>query len=220
MENINIAIAEDQKLFRQSLAALIAGVPTFRLTAETDNGNDFLDKLKIAATMPDIALIDMDMPGMNGIQLNLMLHKHYPGIRVIILSVHTQQRLIFKMIEAGACAYLAKNCDKDELILAINTVHTTGFYMNSDALKAIRDASAHKGIKNMTALDDELTTREKEILQLVCRQYSNAEIAAELFLSVRTVEGHRNNLLLKTGCRNTAGLVLYAIRHGIFDIYF
>jgi DNA-binding NarL/FixJ family response regulator len=124
------------------------------------------------------------------------------------------------MINAGACAYLNKNCDAAELITAINTVHQTGFYINTETLRAIQNAAAYrsKAIKSIDAIPIELTNREKEILQLICKEFNNAEIAERLSLSIRTVEGHRNNLLLKTGCRNTAGLVLFAVKYGIFEI--
>ena len=161
----------------------------------------------------------MNMPGMNGIELNEILHAQYPSLKVIVLSVHTQERVIAKMINAGASAYLAKNCNKEELITAIQTVYTTGFYINKQTLIAIQAASAqrNKAIKNLNAPFD-LTSRELEILELICKECGSAEIAEKLFLSVRTVEGHRNSLLLKTQSRNTAGLVLYAIRHQLFEV--
>lgn len=219
MEEIKIAIVDDQKLFRQSLALLIGTTTHFKLVSESDGGNSFLEKLageKPGAT--DIALIDMDMPGMNGIALNKALQQNYPYIKVIILSVHDRPALITQMIDAGAAAYLAKNCDKQELITAIESVYRTGFYFDAHVLNAIRQSANHKiPVKNIDNIPIKLTQREKQVLQLICKEYSSAEIAAELFLSSRTVEGHRNNLIEKIGCRNTAGMVLFAVKYALID---
>jgi DNA-binding NarL/FixJ family response regulator len=108
------------------------------------------------------------------------------------------------------------------LITAIQTVLKSGFYINNDVLKAIQHTSSKKNkpLKNVNTLPIELSAREKEVLELICREYSNVEIAEKLFISVRTAEGHRNNLLAKTGCRNTAGLVLFAVRHNLFEVSF
>ena len=124
------------------------------------------------------------------------------------------------MIEAGACGYLTKNCEIDELVTAINTTHNNGFYFNQDTLAAMRKTSQYKSgeIRNISNIAIELTAREKEILVLLCRELSNIEIGERLFISPRTVEGHRNNLLQKTGCRNTAGLVIFAIKNNLFQV--
>jgi DNA-binding NarL/FixJ family response regulator len=168
---------------------------------------------------PDIVLVDLDMPVMNGVQLNDLLHREFPAIKVIILSVHNQERFISKMIDAGANGYLAKNCDIEELISAIKIVHRSGFYFNNDCLSALKNAAAHrnKKLKNINNIPFEITSREQEILLLLCKEYTTAEIAEKLFLSSRTVEGHRNNLLTKIGCRNTAGIIIFAIRNGLYE---
>jgi DNA-binding NarL/FixJ family response regulator len=220
MHKVNIAIVDDQNLFRQSMAMLINYIDNFNLVAECAGGQQFLDTLADVNCKVDVAIIDLDMPGMNGIDLNKLLQKLHPHIKVIILSVHVNEILVTQMINAGAASYLAKNCDKDELILAVNTVYKNGFYFNADALKAIRKSGNHK-IPAIDVLNNPsmlLSDREKQILQLICKEYSNAEIAAELFLSARTVEGHRVRIINKINCRNTAGMVLFAIKHGLFEI--
>jgi DNA-binding NarL/FixJ family response regulator len=222
MEKIKIAIVDDQNLFRQSLALLISTVNELDLVSESDNGNSFLEKLDMpGAYMPHIAIVDMDMPGMNGIELNNVVHKKHPGIKVIILSVHIQPLLITQMINAGAAAYLAKNCDKNELILAIETVYKTGFYFNSGVLQAIQHSANHRAQtqKSISAIPVKLSEREKQVLVLICNEFNNAEIAGQLYLSPRTVEGHRNNLLSKIGCRNTAGLVIFAVKYALFQAH-
>jgi DNA-binding NarL/FixJ family response regulator len=220
MEKIRVAIVDDQNLFRQSLAMMIGSIPQFELVMQAPGGEDLLDILKTIPKLPQVLLLDINMPGMNGIEVNKLLNMEYPQIKVVMLSVHTQERLVAKLITEGAAAYLAKNCDQMELILAIQTVHITGFYVNRQTLIAIQNSSAkrNKLVKNFnTPLD--LTAREHEVLQLICKEYGNVEIARKLFLSVRTVEGHRNNLLIKTQSRNTAGLVLFAIRHQLITLF-
>jgi len=222
MEKIRIALVDDQLLFRQGLIALIRTIDDTELVAEASDGQTLLQQLENMTPLPDLALIDMDMPGMNGVELNQQLRHHYPSIRVLILSIYGQERFISRMIEAGACGYLVKNCDTKELITAIRTTYQSGFYFNHTTLQAMRNALVHRnqGLQNINRIPIELTQREKDVLELICKEYTNAEIAEKLFISTRTVEGHRNNLLLKTGCRNTAGLVIFAIRNEIVDIEF
>jgi DNA-binding NarL/FixJ family response regulator len=222
MSDIMISLADDQQLFRSGLAALIKSVPGFTLLFEAENGKIFIEQLETSADLPHIALIDMEMPGMNGVELNAILQQKYPSIKVLVLSTYNQERFIAKMIEAGACGYLTKNCEIEELITAINSTHKNGFYFNQDTLAAMRRTSQYKSseIKSISNISIELTARETEILVLLCRELSNIEIGEQLFISPRTVEGHRNHLLNKTGCRNTAGLVIFAIKNNLFQIEF
>jgi len=220
MEKIKIGLVDDQLLFRQGLASLIASVEDFMLIMEANDGQDCLSQLQELEIKPDIILMDMEMPGMDGMELNEILHKEFPSVKVIVVSVHAGERLIARMIDAGASGYLLKNCDKAELVMAVNTVFSTGFYINNSVLKAIQHASTtrQQAPKNLMGIPVELTPREKEILLLICKELSAPEIADQLFLSTRTVEGHRNNLLLKTGCKNTAGLVLFAVKYYIYEV--
>jgi DNA-binding NarL/FixJ family response regulator len=220
MSDINISVVDDQQLFRSGLAGLIRSVAGFTLLSEAENGKIFIEQLETAATLPHIALIDMEMPEMNGVELNAVLQKKYPSIKVLVLSTYNQERFIGKMIEAGACGYLTKNCEIDELVTAINATHNNGFYFNQETLAAMRKTAQYKSadIKNISNIAIELTAREKEILVLLCQELSNIEIGERLFISPRTVEGHRNNLLQKTGCHNTAGLVIFAIKNNLFQI--
>jgi DNA-binding NarL/FixJ family response regulator len=221
MKKIRVALADDQQLFRHGLARLINAVNEFDLVLEAENGKDFLEKLQSPDTLiPDIALIDMHMPEMNGVELNDILQKKYPYIKVLVLSIYDQERFISKMIQSGACGYLTKNCETEELINAVHTTYKTGFYFNNNTLQAMRKASTFREseIRNFNNIPTELTSRELEVLQLICKELTNAEIATQLYISPRTVEGHRNNLLAKAGCRNTAGLVIFAIKNQLFQI--
>jgi DNA-binding NarL/FixJ family response regulator len=221
MEKIKVFIIDDQNLFRQSLALLINSIEQLELLGDFEGGDSFIANLPgLTKSQTYIAIVDMDMPGMNGIELNGYLHDHYPQIKVIILSVHINPSLIAQMIHAKASAYLEKNCDKDELVMAIQSVYKTGFYFNKKVLQAIQENANSKARvqKNLDSLSVKLTSREKQILELICKEHNNSEIGEKLHLSSRTIEGHRINLLTKTGCRNTAGLVLFAIKHSLFSI--
>lgn len=220
MDKIKVAIADDHRIFGQSLGMLVQSIGDFELLFIAENGLDFINRLNAAPAIPDVALLDIDMPGMNGIELNRQLHRNKPGIKVIMLSVHLEEELITQVIEDGAGSYLAKNCDKDDLIKAIRMVYNEGFYINQLTLKALTLAAKNRGksTKKAKQLPASLTDRERDILELICKEYNNAEIAQMLFISVRTVEGHRNNLLAKTNCRNTAGLVLFALKNQLFEV--
>lgn len=220
MEKIRIAIVDDQQLFRQGLAALINDEEELELVMEAETAKELLDKLKQTDALPGVLLMDMKLPDLNGAELNVILHKEFPAVKVIVVSMFDQERFIYRMIEAGACGYLAKNCDKRELITAITTTVKSGFYFNYSTMKAMRNAALYKSqsVRNINNIPIELTEREEDVLKLICAENTNAEIAGKLFLSTRTVEGHRNNLLLKTGCKNTAGLVVFAMRNGLFEL--
>jgi DNA-binding NarL/FixJ family response regulator len=220
MAKITIAIADDQILFRKGLGALLDRETDLELVAEADNGQELLDKIRSLPSPPNVALVDMHMPVMNGVELNESLRKEFPDTKVVILSVYDQERFISKMIEAGASGYLIKNTEVAELMLAVRKVHENGFYFNQACMTAMKNAWQYRTqqIRNLNHIPIELTDREREVLQSICMERTNNEMADAMHISVRTVEGHRNNLLLKTGCKNTAGLVIFAIRHDIFTL--
>lgn len=217
---IHLAIADNQTLFRQALCLLLKHEKGLSLDVQAENGQQLLQLLGDANKLPDIALIDIDMPEMTGIELNHQLQKYFPSIKVITLSIFSSPSYISKLIGEGICAYLIKNCDKEELVNAINTVHCTGFYANHQSMLAVQYAALLKKTqsKNLSEIILCVTKREKQVLEMICCELSTAEIADKLYLSIRTVEGHRKNLLLKTGSHNTAGLVLFAVKTGLFNI--
>jgi DNA-binding NarL/FixJ family response regulator len=215
---INIAIADDQSLFRKGIISLLNTFTDMKVIVEAENGEELLNYLAETTETIHVALLDINMPVMNGIEAMKQVRQKYPHIKNVILTVHEEDKYINKLIEEGANAYLAKNTQPDELEKAITTVVTHDYYFNENTIRAMHTHVQGKRQRISLVAADEITSREKEILQLICKEYTTPEIAQKLFISERTVDGHRNNLLIKTGCRNTAGLVLFAIKHNLFDV--
>jgi DNA-binding NarL/FixJ family response regulator len=213
MNKITIAIADDQNIFRQMLSMSIGSVAEFEVFGTYKNGVDFMNAMAVAETTPDIAVIDIDMPQMNGIELNASLQQSYPTIKTIILSQHTEERIIATMINAGAAAYLDKGCKQEELFLAIQTVFKTGYYMNELTLRSLTRRFNQPGAG--ASLPEHLSTREMEILTMICQEHSNREIAENLHISTKTVDFHRANLMKKTNSKNVVGLIIYAIKNSL-----
>lgn len=220
MKKIRIALADDQLLFRKGLASLLNSFANIELLYEAGNGEALLNLIKTSGQVPDIVMLDLNMPVLNGIETTQALKQLYPDIRIIVLSVHNEEKFIIRMLELGINGYLFKESEPAEVEEAIHAVMKNDFYMNDQMLKAMRNSLSHK--KEKVSLDAPLvlTLREKEILNLICKECTAAEIADKLSISVRTVEGHRNNLMQKTGARNVVGLVVYAMKHNLTDIGF
>ena len=217
MQKIKLSLVDDQKIFRQMLSIYFAHKPEIELIGDFVNGSEFLKFLASnPQSLPEIVIMDIDMPVMGGIELTSHLQQDYPGIKIIVLSFHNEDFLISKMIRAGASGYLDKNCECSELEQAIHTVSKTGFYMNPKIIRSLGRNPFEKGPADLPEV--KLSPRELEVLEMICREYTNTEIAENLFISVRTVDGHRNSLLNKTGSRNTAGLVLHAARVGLINL--
>ena len=217
MKVIKIAIADDEALFRKGMKLILDSYQTLQVDLEAENGLDLLEKLKHTEDLPDILLLDLKMPEMNGIEVAKVVQVKYPTLKTIVLSTHFSRAFIINMIELSAVAYLPKNSLPTEVVETIKAVYANGFYYNSEVLSIIRENIISKK-KPKAQFSLELTTREKEVLQLICEQYSAPEIADKLFISPRTVDGHRNNLLLKLNCKNVAGLVVVALQQQIVEI--
>ncbi|PZR20373.1 MAG: DNA-binding response regulator [Flavobacterium psychrophilum] len=217
MENIKIALADDELLFRKGISFLLQRKKNIDIIFEASNGEELVSFLRENAangTNPDIIIIDLKMPVLNGVEATKIIHEEFPDIKIIALTSYNTRSFIANMIDVGAASYLVKNTSPQELITTINEVHASGFYYNEDVLQVIHEylISPKKKVKSRY-LDEQLTNREIEVLKLICKQHSGAEIAEKLFLSTRTVEGHRNNLLRKTECKNMIGLIIYAINN-------
>lgn len=212
---INLAIADDQVLFRKGMIALIREFKGIQVPIEAENGRHLIDQLRVHTGQVDVILLDMSMPEMNGIETMKVLKEEFPGIKVIILTVYNEDKFILTAVEMGANGYLVKNADPSEVEKSIRTVVSHDFYFDDITLEAMKKGLFTSRQKLSLNIISDLTQREKQVLELICRESTTSEIAAQLFISERTVDGHRNNLLAKTGCRNTAGLVLFAVKHNL-----
>jgi two-component system, NarL family, response regulator NreC len=222
MENrIYVGIIEDQLLFREGMKAILSNWPEFELVFECADGYSAIDKLHKCAILPDVMLVDLSLPPQgqkefSGLHVTLALAEAYPNMKILILSVHEDENFITQLINHGAHGYLVKDVDPGEVQEAIISVHKKGAYINERTLRALQHNTGKK-VRTVKLLT-QITKREEEILQLICRQYTAEEIAEKLFISVKTVNGHRTNLLQKTGSRNVTGLVLFALKNNIVDL--
>lgn len=214
MSPIKVALVDDQTLFLKGLRLILEGYPEIDIVIEADNGPDFLAAVALQA--PDVVLLDLKMPGMDGIEVAEKLKVIAPEVKIILLTMHDDEHFIHHVLSLGANGYLLKNEEPAILREAIQKVMTQEYYLNDYVAKALlnnikkKDTSSEDHKKEALFT---LTPREKEILQLICQEQTTGEIAQQLFISKRTVEGHRQNLLDKTGVRNTAGLVIYALKN-------
>ncbi|WP_422894392.1 response regulator [Polaribacter sejongensis] len=220
MNKINIIIADDEELFRKGIRFLLERENNFNITYEAENGKELIDFLSYTEHTPDIILMDLKMPEINGVEATKKIHKTHPNIKIIALTSFDGKSFITNMIDVGASSYLLKNTSPKMVIHTINEVFNKGFYYDEKVLKIIQEninSSSGKRIK--IDLDKKLLSkREIDVLELICDQCTTAEIADKLFISPRTVEGHRNNLLLKTHSKNVAGLVIYGIQKKLIEI--
>jgi DNA-binding NarL/FixJ family response regulator len=220
MENtIHIAIADDEALFRRGMKLILEDHPGFLVTLEAENGQDLLQKIRQSDTLPDVLLLDLKMPVMSGIEAAEVIRKEFPSVMIVVISSHVSKAFILNMIEIGAASYLGKNADPDEVAETIRMVCEKGFFYNALVMEVIRESISGKStLKPQRSFEVELTSREQEVLQLICEEFTTQEIADKLYISNRTVDGHRNNLLSKLGCKNTAGLVVYALRNELVKL--
>lgn len=217
--DILIAIADDEALFRRGMRLILEDYSGLKVIIEAENGQHLLDNIRASDELPDVLLLDLKMPVMGGIEAAEIIRREFPSILIVVISSHFSKAFIINMIEIGASAYLGKNTAPDEVVETIRMVREKGFYYNTEVMGIIREniMSPLQTKANREQTID-ITNREKEVLQLICEECTTQEIADHLFISVRTVDGHRNNLLSKLGCRNTAGLVVYALQNGLVNL--
>jgi DNA-binding NarL/FixJ family response regulator len=212
MKNISIYIVDDHSLFREGLKLLLSNLDYIDIIYEAENGQQFVDGL--VKNHVDIAMLDIGMPVMNGIQAAQLAKKIAPDIKIIALSMYSDENYYLSMIEAGACGFLLKNSNFQEVEKAIVDVYNDKSYISIEILNNILKQPQKS---NNTGIE-ELSERETEIMLLICKGLTNLEIADKLSLSKRTVDKHRENLLLKTQSKNTANLVIFAIKNSFLKI--
>jgi DNA-binding NarL/FixJ family response regulator len=209
-----VMLVDDHKLFRKGLRMLIEALNRFEVIGEASNGREFLGLLE--QQRPDIVMLDIAMPEMDGIDAARQALARYPDLKIITLSMFGEQDYYFKMVDAGVKGFLLKNSDFTEVRMALETVMDGGNYFSRELLMNL--VNSLKNAPEESTPDSPLSDREKEIILLICKGMSTQEIADSLCLSKRTVDSHRANILLKTGCRNTASLVVYAIKEKLVEL--
>ena len=220
LPEIKIGIADDHKIFRKGVILSMRQYTNLRFILEAENGDDLLNKL--AATPPDelpeIILCDLKMPGRDGIDATKAITKDFPKIRVIILTMYEDDRFVGHLMDCGAAGYMLKNTEPSEIYKAINDVKRTGFYLSPFVNRIlIRKNYSKQKFNPSLASEAVLSEREKEVLMLVCMEFTASEIAAKMFISARTVEAIKDRLMERFGVKNSVGLVFYAMKNRLLD---
>ena len=214
MEKIRILLADDHKIFRDGMKSLLQKEKDLQIVDEAQNGLDVIEKLNNMDI--DVVLMDIDMGVSNGLETTENIKKQFPDVKVLILSMLELHEYIIKALEAGATGYIHKNAGIDEVLSAIRSVAKGDSYFSKEVSSKILDY-INKPKASTKRKDIPLTAREIEVLKLIAEEYSNPEIANKLYISIRTVDTHRRNLLEKLSAKNTAGLVKYAIKEGLLE---
>lgn len=216
MKNISIIIADDHQIVRDGITAMLDEYEEIRIVGEAANGPEVLELCKKDGI--DLVIMDLNMGEMGGIEATKRVKKEHPGIKVLALTMMKDDQKIRDMIQAGASGYVFKNSGVEDLLEAIETVMEGELYFSDEAVSTlVGNLNKSDAERKRESEDSELTERELEVLKLICQEYTNKEIGDKLYISVRTVDSHRRNLLQKTGARNTAGLVRYAVEHNLLN---
>jgi two-component system, NarL family, response regulator NreC len=213
---LTIALADDHPLVRRGLRAVLEGEPDFRLLGEATDGLEaaaLVERVK-----PDVLVLDLMMPGLNGLEVLRQTSQRAPATRVVVLSMHANEAYVLEALRNGAAAYVLKDSSVDDLVRAVREVGAGRRYLSSDLSARAIDAYVEKAQDHPADPYDTLTTREREVLQLAAEGHSSNEIAARLSISPRTAETHRTHLMRKIGTRTQTDLVRYAIRRGIITV--
>jgi DNA-binding NarL/FixJ family response regulator len=214
MNKIKIILVDDHALFRNGLRILLNTISNIDVIGESANGKQFLELLEIE--IPDIVLMDINMPIMDGIEATQLATDKYPDIKIIALSMFGEEDYYYKMINAGVKGFLLKNSEINEVVEAINQVMLGGSFFSQELLyNVIKNFNPHKEAEVELT---NLSKREVQVLEEICKGLSNQEIADSLFISKRTVDKHRANLLSKTNSKNTANLIMFAIKNKLIAI--
>lgn len=214
MQKIKVGIAEDQNIFRKGLIHLINGFQTTEVIAEAENGKELL--LLMDQTIPDVVILDYQMPGLSGIDTSRLIRDKFRNVKVIILSMFDDEQFVEKAIENGANGYLSKDDDLEEIESAIHGVLENDYYFNDRLSKVFVKSlvSSGKIQPSFSYKDNSFTEQEIEILELIAQEYTTQEIADKLLRSTRTIDKYRTAMMDKSGTKNMIGLVMYGVKHG------
>lgn len=216
MEKIKLILVDDHQLVRAGIANLLSGEPGFEIIGEAADANSFFGLLE--QLQPDIAILDIALPGLSGIGITKRLSREYPSISILILSMHTSEEFVFNAINSGARGYLPKNTSRKELIEAIYAIHRGEDYFAESISNIILKSYIKKAKSDISIAENKeslLSKRETEVLRLFAEGHTNQGIADKLFISIRTVESHKNHIMARLELKTTVDLVKFAIRNNI-----
>ena len=217
MDIIKVAIADDHQIFRKGVILSLRQYTNIKFVFEAENGEDLIQKVSDNEP-PDVILMDLKMPVKDGIETTKYLNKHFPSIRVIILTMYEDERFVGHLMDSGANGYLLKSTDPSEIKKAITDVMRTGFYLNNFVNKVLikKNYAKQKFNPNLNS-EVVISEREKEVLTLVCMEFTAQEIAKKMEISARTVEAIKDRLMERFGVKNSVGLVFYAMKNSLID---
>lgn len=217
MTKIRVLLAEDHTIVRKGIRALLDDEPTIEVVGEAENGREAVAQTE--RVQPDIVIMDHTMPLLNGLEATRQIREHSPAVKVLILTMHTNEEYIFEFLQAGASGYLVKQSAPTDLVAAIFAIQQGQSYLSPAISKTVIDEYLRQGVAGgKGSVIDPLTAREREIIQLVAEGYSNREIAELLHISIKTVGAHRLNLMQKLDLHSPTELTKYAIRKGIISL--
>lgn len=216
MDVIKVAIADDHKIFRKGVVLSLRPFTNIKFVLEAEHGDALIAGLDEA--QPDVILMDLRMPGKDGIEATRIISKNYPQIKIIVLSMYEDERFVYHMMENGANGYLLKNAEPQEIRKAIMDVHEKGYYLNAFVNRILLKRS-HARQKVAPSINHEITLNDKErdVLRFICMEFTAAEIAKKMDISPRTVEAIKDRLMERFGSKNTAGLVFFAVKNNLVD---
>lgn len=212
MARIKVLIADDHQVVRQGITALLSAQPDIEVVGEATDGRELIEL--VGKLQPDVVLTDIAMPNLNGIDATSQIRKRFPGVQVAILSMHPASSYVIRALRVGALGYLLKNDDIEQVILAIRTIAQGHRYLSAQVSGQVIDAIL-SGKDAVIPIEERITGREREVLQLIAEGNTNMKIAEILGISVRTVETHRANLMMKLELSSQADLIRFAIQHGL-----
>jgi DNA-binding NarL/FixJ family response regulator len=211
-----LAVADDQLLFRKGLLSMLNDFPEMTIAIESGDGDELLEAMK--KKRADVVLLDLQMPKMDGFEVTEKINKKYPDVKIIILTTHNEESFIYHLLTKGAHGFILKDQDIETVVDAIYCVTTNGYYFNDRISRAMVKGLVENDKIRPTFKKIDLSAREVEIIKLMSKEHTAKEIADKLFISERTVDGHRERILQKTKARNTVGIVMYAVKHHLLDL--
>ncbi len=216
VSTIKIAIADDHALFRRGMVSLLKTIPDFEVLFEAPNGQELIEQ--ITDNKPDMVIMDLKMPVMDGMKATEYIHNKWPEIKVLVISMHDEDQFVTHLMELGANGYILKDADPDEVELAIRTIQKEEYYYGPFLNKVMHRRFLDKSRKKEATFSNKIhfTERELEVMNLVCDGLTTAQIADKIFLSHRTVDGHRTSIMDKIGVKNTAGVVVFAVKNQLY----